>query len=112
MAFESNPGATPLIQVDRGSQYTSHMFWNLKEEFRFEISMSRVNKCLDNQPIEAFWGTYKSEFYYRYKFLSLETLVSNTASYIDFYMNKRYVKKFDGRTPSRMRSTAINRLAA
>jgi putative transposase len=112
MAFESNPGATPLIQVDRGSQYTSHMFWNLKEEFRFEMSMSRVSKCLDNQPIEAFWGTYKSEFYYRYKFLSLETLVSNTASYIDFYMNKGYVKKFDGRTPSRMRSTAINTLAA
>ena len=40
MAYEANRGATPLIQTDRGSQYTSHMFWNLKEEFKFEISMS------------------------------------------------------------------------
>ena len=89
MAFEVNPGAIPFIQTDRGFQYTSHMFWNLKKEFKFEISMSPVGKCLDNQPIETFWGTYKSEFYYRYKFLNLESLISNTTRYMDFYMNKR-----------------------
>jgi len=59
LAFETNLDAKPLIQVDRGYPYTSHMFWDLKKEFGFKISMSKVSKCLDNQPLEAFWGTYK-----------------------------------------------------
>jgi len=112
LAFEANPGAKPWIQTDRGSQYTSHMFWDLKKEFKFKISMSRVSKCLDNQPIESFWGTYKSEFYYRYKFLTLESLISNTEQYMNFYMNKRYVKKFDGLTPSKIRCLAFESLTA
>lgn len=107
MAFVSNPGATPIVQVDRGSQYTSSMFWSLKEEFKFKVSMSRVSKCLDNQPIESFWGAYKSEFYYRYKFTSLDALIERTECYMDFYMNKRYVKKFAGSTPSKVRLAAI-----
>ena len=88
------------------------MFWNLKEEFRFKISMSRVGRCLDNQPIESFWGTYKSEFYYRYKFLDLESLISGTERYMDFYMNRRYVKKFNGLTPAKMRLAAPETNAA
>ena len=112
MANEANPGATSLIQTDRGSQCTSHMVWNLKEEFKFEISMSRVSICLDNQPIESFWGTYKTEFYYHCNFLNLESLISSTARYMEFYMNKRYVKKFNGLTPAKMRAIAFESLAA
>ena len=106
-AFMSNPGAKPMVQVDRGSQYTSGMFWDLKKEYGFEISMSRASKCLDNQPIESFWGTYKSEFYYRTKFLTLESLVRETGKYMDFYMNRRYVRRLGGLTPSQCRNSAL-----
>ena len=27
-------------------------------------SMSRISRCIDNGPMEAFWGTLKSEMYY------------------------------------------------
>jgi putative transposase len=30
-------------------------------EQQFEISMSRKGQCLDNAPIESFWGTLKAE---------------------------------------------------
>lgn len=105
-AFRTNPEARPNIQADRGSQYTSGMYKELSLKHRFEISMSRVSKCLDNQPIESFWGTLKSEYYYRNKFESFESLVNGIEGYISRYMHKRYVKKFGGLTPAEFRSLA------
>lgn len=105
-AFRTNPEARPYIQADRGSQYTSGMYKELSLKHRFEISMSRVSKCLDNQPIESFWGTLKSEYYYRNKFESFESLVNGIEGYISRYMHKRYVKKFGGLTPAEFRSLA------
>jgi transposase InsO family protein len=106
LAFEANPNAKPYIQTDRGSQYTSGMYREMSLKYGFKISMSRVSKCLDNQPIESFWGTLKSEYYYRKKFDSFESLVNGIESYINRYMHKRYVKKFDGLTPSEFRALA------
>jgi len=106
MAFKANPKATPYIQTDRGSQYTSGMYREMSLKYGFKISMSRVSKCLDNQPIESFWGTLKSEYYYRNKFDNFESLVNGIESYINRYMHKRYVKKFGGLTPSEFRSLA------
>ena len=98
-AFQVNPETRPYIQTDRGSQYTSGMYRELSLKHKFEISMSRVSKCLDNQPIESFWGTLKSEYYYRNKFDNFDSLVNGIEGYISHYMHKRYVKKFDGLTP-------------
>ena len=104
MAFETNPDAKPYIQSDRASQYTSGAYRALSIEHEFKISMSRVSKCLDYQPIESFWGTLKSEYYYRKKFDSFESLVLGIEEYISRYMHKRYVKKFGGLTPSEFRA--------
>lgn len=106
LAFEANPGVKPYIQADRGSQYTSGMYREMSLKYGFKISMSRVSKCLDNQPIESFWGTLKSEYYYRKKFNSFESLVNGIEGYIDRYMHKRYVKKFGGLTPAEYRALA------
>lgn len=102
-AFKNNPNVKPYIQTDRDSQYTSGMYRDLSLKYGFKISMSRVSKCLDNQPIESFWGTLKSEYYYRYKFDTIESLEEGIRNYIQFYMNKRYVKKFGGLTPAEFR---------
>lgn len=53
-AFEVNPGVRPLIHSDRGFQYTSSAYKVLRDKYKFTASMSRVSKCLDNQPIESF----------------------------------------------------------
>ncbi len=106
-ALELNPEATPIIHSDRGFQYTSNEYNLLSKSSNFTISMSRVSKCLDNQPIESFWGVLKSEYYYRYKFQTLDSLEKGIEKYIEFYQNKRYVPKFNGLTPLEFRKIAI-----
>ena len=51
-------------------------------------SMSRVGKCIDNGPMEEFWGILKRERYYGKRFTDKETLVKMIEDYIDYYNNK------------------------
>ena len=63
-------------------------------------SMSRVGRCLDNAPMEGFWGILKTEMYYRYYFEDYETLRKTICAYIDFYNNDRYQKKLGCMIPA------------
>ena len=38
--------------------------------------MSRVGRCIDNGPMEGFWGILKRECYYGHTFTSREQLIS------------------------------------
>ena len=62
-------------------------------------SMSRVGRCLDNAPMEGWWGILKSEMYYLKKFTSRESLVSAIENYIHFYNTRRYQKRLNCMTP-------------
>ena len=55
-----------MIHSDRGFQYTSHFFKHFIEKGQITHSMSRPGKCIDNGPIESFWGTLKEEVYRLY----------------------------------------------
>lgn len=50
-----------LLHSDRRFQYTSHFFKKFIEEQQIIQSMSRVGKCIDNGPMENFWGIIKEE---------------------------------------------------
>ncbi|MDT3386617.1 MAG: IS3 family transposase, partial [Bacteroidota bacterium] len=63
-AIAANPGATPLCHSDRGFQYTNRLFHAKLEAAGMTQSMSRVAKCIDNGPMEGFWGILKRERYY------------------------------------------------
>ena len=39
-------------------------------------SMSRVGRCIDNAPIESFWGTLKVEMYYLREFQAYSELTT------------------------------------
>lgn len=107
-AMELNQGATPLFHSDRGFQYTSTIFRTILEDNGIIQSMSRVGRCIDNGPIEGFWGIIKAEMYYLYKFDSRELLESSIHKYIDFYNNKRFQKRFKNKTPMEVRWEALN----
>ena len=62
-------------------------------------SMSRVAKCIDNGPMEGFWGILKRERYYGNRFSSREELVSMIENYIYYYNNERYQRRFGVLTP-------------
>ena len=74
-------------------------------------SMSRVAKCIDNGPMEAFWGTIKSEMYYLNKFYTTDNLINSIVEYIEFYNNKRPHKKNHDKTPTKTELDFFNKQA-
>lgn len=92
-AVANNPTAQPLFHNDRGFQYTNKIFYNMLTEAGMRQSMSRVGRCIDNGPMEGFWGILKSEMYYLRKFSSKEELTIAIEDYIQFYNTKRYQLK-------------------
>lgn len=106
-AIEANPTATPLFHSDRGFQYTSKTFKYKLNTINAVQSMSRVGRCIDNGPMEAFWGTLKSEMYYLRKFSTFEELEQAIDEYIKFYNTKRLQKKLKGMDPVEYRSHTL-----
>lgn len=98
-AITQNPDAHPLCHSDRGFQYTNRIFHNKLEEAGMTQSMSRVAKCIDNGPMEGFWGIIKRERYYGKKFTSRTALVSMIESYIEYYNTKRLQRNLGVLTP-------------
>ena len=47
--------------------------------------MSRVSRCIDNGPMEGFWGILKCEMYSLCSFQDYDSLVAAIESYIYFY---------------------------
>ena len=93
------PNAKPIFHSDRGFQYTNKVFHQKLVDAGMIQSMSRVGRCLDNAPMEGWWGILKSEMYYLKKFTSRESLVSAIDNYIHFYNTRRYQKRLNCMTP-------------
>lgn len=98
-AIMENPGATPLCHSDRGFQYTNRIFHAKLEKAGIRQSMSRVAKCIDNGPMEGFWGILKREKYYGRKFTDRGTLAKMIEDYIEYYNNKRLQRNLGILTP-------------
>ncbi len=98
-AVAENPEAHPIFHSDRGFQYTSPAFVNMIKEAGMIRSMSRVGKCIDNGPMEGFWGIIKTEMYYLNKFDNYSDLESAIAEFIQYYNNNRYQERLKYMTP-------------
>lgn len=98
-AIEENPGATPLFHSDRGFQYTNRSFHARLEAAGMKQSMSRVAKCIDNGPMEGFWGILKRERYYGHRFTDRDSLVHMIEDYIHYYNNSRLQRSLGVLTP-------------
>ena len=97
MALE--PDAHPLFHSDRGFQYTSRQFYTRLKKHHMKQSMSRVAHCIDNGPMEGFWGILKREKYYGIRFTSRKDLVSAIEDYISYYNNERIQRNLHLMTP-------------
>ena len=98
-AVALNPDAHPLFHSDRGFQYTNMTFYNKLQAAKMRQSMSRVGRCIDNGPMESFWGMLKSEMYYLRRFTDRDDLIQAIDNYIYFYNNSRYQKRLRCMTP-------------
>ncbi len=91
--------AHPLFHSDRGFQYTSRQFCTRLKKHHMKQSMSRVAHCIDNGPMEGFWGIMKREMYYGKRFSSRGNLVNTIESYILYYNTERIQRKLHLMTP-------------
>ena len=98
-AIAVNPGASPLCHSDRGFQYTNRNFHAKLEAAGMTQSMSRVAKCIDNGPMEGFWGILKRERYYGNRFTDRDSLVRMIEDYIEYYNSRRLQRKLGVLTP-------------
>jgi len=107
LAVAENPNVSPLFHSDRGFQYTNKQFKNKLDSINAIQSMSRVSRCIDNGPMEGFWGIIKSEMYYLQKFHTFEELKLAIDEYMDFYNMRRLQKKLKGLTPIEYRNQTL-----
>ena len=98
-AVADNPNAKPLFHSDRGFQYTNRVFHQKLVNVGMEQSMSRVGKCIDNGPMEGFWGILKRERYYGKRFTSRESLAAMIENYICYYNFNRLQRSLGVLTP-------------
>lgn len=103
LAVASQPDAKPIFHSDRGFQYTNKTFKAKLDKAGMTQSMSRVGCCIDNGPMEGFWGILKSEMYYLHKFDDYDSLKKAIEEYIDYYNTRRYQKRLKCMTPMEYR---------
>jgi putative transposase len=106
LAVQTAPESSPMLHSDRGYQYTSLGFKKLLDDNKMIQSMSRVGRCIDNGPMESFWGTLKCEKYYLHTYHTFEELKRDIEAYIDFYNNERLQAKLNGLSPMEFRTKA------
>lgn len=102
------PGAHPIFHSDRGYQYTSKQFKTKLEKAGMIQSMSRVGRCIDNGPMEGFWGILKCEMFYLASFRDYESLAAAIERFIHFYNYERRQKKLDKLAPMTYRQLLEN----
>ena len=99
-AVAVEPDAHPLLHSDRGFQYTSIQFCTRLKKHHMKQSMSRVAHCIDNGPMEGFWGILKRETYYGKNFSSRLELITAIKTYMVYYNTERIQRNLHLMTPA------------
>ncbi|XWL03708.1 IS3 family transposase [Macrococcoides goetzii] len=99
------------IHSDQGWQY-QHKTWvqTLKKNRIFQ-SMSRKGNCLDNSPMENFFGILKQEMFYGESFDSYDELEEEINDYMEYYNFVRKKRKLKSKTPVEYRNLALMKVA-
>ena len=98
-----------IFHSDQGWQYQMYPYHKALRERGITQSMSRKGNCLDNSPMENFFGKMKNEMFYghEYEFKTLEQLQKAMEEYIDYYNNERIQVKLKGLTPCQARNQSL-----
>lgn len=92
-----------MIHSDQGFHYTNPLYIKLVKDLNMVQSMSRKGNCIDNSPMESFFGHFKDDVDYRdcKTFDELRLLVEE---YIEYYNNARYQWDLKKMTPVQYRN--------
>ena len=92
-----------LIHSDQGFHYTSPEYISRIKQLEMAQSMSRKGNCVDNAPIETFFGHFKDEVDYK-NCKAFEELKTLTREYINYYNNERRQWNLKKMTPAAYKS--------
>jgi transposase InsO family protein len=92
-----------LIHSDQGFHYTSPLYIDSVKKMGMIQSMSRKGNCIDNAPIESFFGHLKDDIDYRIckTFEELKIMVDG---YMEYYNNERHQWDIQKMTPVEYRN--------
>lgn len=98
-----------LFQSDQGWQYQMEPYHKALKEKGIIQSMSRKGNCLDNSPIENFFGKMKNEMFYghEYEFETVDELEITMKEYIEYHNTQRITTKLKGLTPVQYRNQSF-----
>ena len=91
-----------ILHSDQGANYTATSYRQLLKKYCVTQSMSRRGNCLDNAPIESFFGHLKDEVDLSDCKL-LTQVVTKIAEYINYYNNDRPQWALKRKTPAECR---------
>ena len=97
-----------LFHSDQGSNYTSSEFRKYLKSLNIIQSFSNPGMPYDNSVMESFFGSFKREALYRYRFKTEKDFFEGVATYIHFYNNKRPHSVFMNRTPDKFEAKYFN----
>jgi len=86
---QKRPAAGLIHHSDRGSQYCSHDYRKLLEQFGMTPSMSRRGNCYDNAPMESFWGSLKNELVHHCRYATRAEAEASIREYIEIFYNRQ-----------------------
>lgn len=96
-----------MIHSDQGFHYTSTVYIETIKDLDMIQSMSRIGNCIDNAPIESFFGHMKDDIDYKNckTFEELHLLVDE---YMRYYNNERYQWDLKKMTPVQYRNHLLS----
>jgi len=87
-----------IIHSDQGFHYTNPEYIEKLKTMNFLQSMSRKGNCIDNAPIESFFGHMKDDVDYK-QAKTFEELYALIKDYMHYYNNERYQWDIKKMTP-------------
>ncbi|MFC3389203.1 IS3 family transposase [Salinicoccus sesuvii] len=99
------------VHSDQGWHYQHKRWVTYLEKHKIFQSMSRKGNCLDNAPMENFFGLLKQEMFYGQAFATYTELEAAIHQYIDFYNNDRIKTKLKGMSPVNYRRHTFEDIA-
>ena len=100
-----------IFHSDQGWQYQMPAYHKALVDKGIVQSMSRKGNCLDNSPMENFFGIMKNEMFYGHEdeFETLAQLKTAMEEYIVYYNTKRLSEKLKGLTPVEYRCQSLTK---
>lgn len=90
---------------DQGWGYQMKAYGHKLKQHKIFQSMSRKGNCLDNSPMENFFGLLKQEIFHGETYRSFSELKKAIDHYIYYYNNERMKKKLNWQRPVQFRTS-------